>query len=117
LGIASFVIALLAGGLHIILAASVATNIASAANHPQRYGNILDSPDPVTAATLGGAFWFACVSCLSMPVCLVGLGLAIAGLVAHRGCHHVFTWIGLLGNGVVIVGILGLSLLSEVKGH
>jgi hypothetical protein len=49
---------------------------------------------------------------MSIPLCLVGLGLAIVGLVAHRSHNHVFTWMGLFGNGVVILLVLGVYFLS-----
>jgi len=40
--------------------------------------------------------------------------LAFVGLVTQRGHNHFFTWIGLLGNGVVIVGLLGLYVLGAM---
>jgi hypothetical protein len=49
-------------------------------------------------------------NCASVPLCIVGVSLAVVALVAHKDRNHLFTWMGLLGNGIVIVVILGLYL-------
>ena len=36
----------------------------------------------MAAAALGGGMALVCVNCMSVPLCLVGLGLAIVGMVA-----------------------------------
>src|SRR5262249_24544801 len=101
LGMASFVIALLVGGLDVILAVAIATGIARSQTRAGLQNEVL-----------GGGMAMYCLNCMSVPLCLVGVGLAIVGLVAHRDRNHLFTWIGLLGNGVVILGVLGLFVLT-----
>ena len=54
---------------------------------------------------------------MSVPVCLVGVGLAVVALVAHRDRNQLFSWIGLIGNGVVILGVLGVFMLGAMLGH
>jgi len=49
-----------------------------------------------------------------LPLCLVGIGLAITALVAHKDANNLFAWIGLYGNGVVILGTIGLYVLGSV---
>ena len=40
----------------------------------------------------------------------------MVGLIAHRDCNHQFTWIGLIGNGVVIFGVVGLYVVGALMG-
>jgi hypothetical protein len=120
LGIVSFIIALLVGGLDVILALVIVIGIARSGhrhadleyypvyNHPSG-GNLM-------ANVLSGGIAMICLDCMSVPLCLVGVGLAFVGLIAHRDCNHVFTWIGLMGNGVVILGVVGLYVLSALLG-
>jgi hypothetical protein len=56
------------------------------------------------------------LNCMSTPVCLVGIALPVAGLVANPDRSHRLTWIGLVVNGVVIVGILCLYLFGAAYG-
>jgi DNA-directed RNA polymerase subunit RPC12/RpoP len=106
LGIASFIIAMFVGGLDIILAFFIATNLAEAApRHPDNGHDLA-----VARNLIAGGLSMYCFNCMSIPLCLVGAGLGLVGLIAHRGQNHVFTWIGLLGNGAVIVCVVGLYL-------
>jgi hypothetical protein len=113
LGIASFLIALLVGGLDVILALVIVTGIARSAPHGRNSGDL----DELKANVIGGGIAMYCLNCMSVPLCLVGAGLAFVGLVAHRGQNHVFSWIGLFGNGVVILGVVGLYLLATMTTH
>jgi hypothetical protein len=51
---------------------------------------------------------------MSLPMCLVGVGLALVGLIAHPDSNHLFSWIGLIANGAVILGLIGLFMLTAV---
>jgi hypothetical protein len=112
LGMGSFIIALLVGGLDLILAVAIVTGIATSASGPRP-----NSADNLKAEMMAGGMAMVCLNCMSVPVCLVGLGLAIVGLIGHRDRNHLFTWIGLFGNGVVVLAILGLFVLGTVLGR
>jgi hypothetical protein len=105
LGIASFLIAMLVGGMDMMLAAVIALNIATASRQHD-----------VELQFVGGGMSLMCLNCASVPLCLVGAGLGIVGLVAQRGRNHLFTWMALLGNSVVILGVLGIYFLGAVVG-
>jgi hypothetical protein len=110
LGIASFIIAVLVGGLDIILALVIATNLANVApRHPDNGHDVA-----VAANLVAGGLSMVCLNCMSIPLCLVGVGLGLVGLITHRGQNHVFTWIGLLGNGSVILCVVGWYLFNRV---
>jgi hypothetical protein len=82
LGIASFIIALLVGGLDVLLAVVIAAGIArSSPRSPQLREDIIS-----------GGMALVCLNCMSIPLCLVGVGLALAGLIAHQNRNHHFTW-------------------------
>jgi hypothetical protein len=120
LGIASFIIALLVGGMDVLLILIVALNIASSARQaqpPYSYG--LSPGENIKANALGGALSVVCLNFMSVPVCLVGLGLGLVALIAHRERNQLFSWIGLLGNGVVILAVVGLFVLASLPwpGH
>jgi hypothetical protein len=119
LGIASFLIALLVGGLDVMLAIVIVTQIARSAKPPTQtgYGASYSSmQDRLRDNVLAGGMAMICLNCLSVPICLVGVGLGVVGLIAQRGQNHLFTWIGVLGNGVVIVGVIGLYILGTLAG-
>jgi DNA-directed RNA polymerase subunit RPC12/RpoP len=103
LGIASFLIALLVGGIDLILALVIATNIARLSRSP-------DLKILVAAQYFGGGLYMYAFNCTSIPLCLVGFGFGIVGLIAHKNHYHLFTWIGLLINGSVILFVIGLYL-------
>lgn len=107
LGIASFLIAMLVGGMDVILALVIAVNAAGSARGEAGLGH-------VAGQLVGGGLAMYCMNLMSVPLCLVGLGMALVGLVAHRGHNHLFTWLGLLGNGVVILGVVGLYVFGSV---
>jgi DNA-directed RNA polymerase subunit RPC12/RpoP len=113
LGIASFIIALLVGGLDVILAIVIATNVAKSAPRHRDYGDTTE----LKANIMAGGMSMVCLNCMSIPLCLVGAGLGLVGLIAHRDQNQLFTWIGLLGNGVVILGVVGLYLFGAMLGH
>jgi hypothetical protein len=103
LGIASFLIALLVLGMDMILGVVIAANIA---------GSRAAHGADLLAGVVAGGMGLVLLNCVSVPVCLVGLGLAVVGLVAHRAHNHLFTWLGLFGNGVVVFGLVCLFLLG-----
>jgi DNA-directed RNA polymerase subunit RPC12/RpoP len=103
LGIASFLIALLVGGLDVILAVAITAGIARSSPR---------TSDELKANVVAGGVAMVCLNYMSLPLCLVGVGLGGVGLVVHRGQNHLFTWIGLCGNGVVIFVVVGLHLIG-----
>jgi hypothetical protein len=110
LGMASFVIALVVGGLDVILAVVISVGIA-------RSGHRAVSVEALKAEVVSGSLAMVCLNCMSLPVCLVGVGLAIVGLIGHRDRNHLFTWIGLVGNGLVVATLLGLYLFGSMVGN
>jgi hypothetical protein len=110
LGIASFLIALLVVGLDILLAVVIAVGIAKSG----RGGYSPGYREDLRTNVMGGGMALLCLNCMSVPLCLVGVGMAVAGLIAHRGYNHLLTWIGLVGNGTVILGVCGLYLLGAL---
>jgi hypothetical protein len=93
LGIASFVITFLVGGTNIIFAVLIAVAI-------------IGSPSNSTERWLAIAYGMVVMAGLNgygIPLCLVSIGLSLAGLIARRDRNHFFTWIGLIGGGIVIL--------------
>jgi DNA-directed RNA polymerase subunit RPC12/RpoP len=116
LGMASFIIALLVGGLDVLLGIVIATQIATSEQTPR--GREWETPRArMKESAVAGGLAMYCLNCMSVPVCLVGVGLAVVGLVAHRGANHLFTWIGLFGNGVVILGVVGVYVFASILRH
>lgn len=103
LGIASFIIAMLIGGLDLILGFIIVLSMARAVDHQ----NLM-----FTAAS--GGMSILCLNIISIPLCLVGVGLSVVALVAHRDRNHLFSWIGLFGNGAVIFLVLSASVCGAV---
>lgn len=99
LGIASFLIAFLVGGLDVILAVVIATGIARTENRRTLENDLL-----------GGVTAMVCFNCASVPLCIVGIGLGVVALIAHPNRNHLFSWMGLMGNGIVVLtlGVLWL---------
>ncbi len=64
---------------------------------------------------VAGGFSIFFLNCLSLPLCIIGAGLGLVGLIAHRNRNHVFTWLGLSGNCLVITGVLGVFLYGEYR--
>lgn len=106
LGIASFLIATLVGGMDAILLFIVTTGIARSAHQGQS----------LEMNFLAGGVSLYCLNCASLPLCIVGVGLAVTGMVANKSSRHFFTWIGLVGNGTVILGMLGYYLFGALTG-
>jgi hypothetical protein len=104
LGISSFLIALLVGGLDVILALVIAVNVARSSGR--------SNVDHLKFQLVGGGLSMYCLNCMSLPLCLVGFGLGMVGLITQRDRNNLFSWIGLLGNGIVILGVVGLYVLS-----
>jgi hypothetical protein len=100
LGIASSIIAFVVGGLDLILGMVVVGRIAGSS---RAMGTMQDS-------VLAGGVAMYCLNCLSVPACLAGVGLSVVALVAHKDRNHLFTWIGLVFNALVIVGVVALYL-------
>jgi len=109
LGIASFLIALLIGGLDVILALVIAVNMAHSSGHKDA--------DHLSLQAAGGGLALYCLNCMSVPLCLVGFGLGLVGLITQRGCNNIFTWMGLLGNGIVILAVVGLYVVGSMLGR
>lgn len=103
LGMASFIIALVVGGLNLIVILGVTLSIA-------RSGHLSE----LKANMLGGSMAVICLNFMSVPVCLVGVGLAVVGLNAHPDRNHFFTRIGLVGNGTVVLAVIGFLILAHL---
>lgn len=101
LGIASFLIAFLVGGLDVILAVVIATGIARTENRRTLENDML-----------GGVTAMLCLNCASVPLCLVGIGLGAVALIAHPNRNHLFSWMGLMGNGIVVLTLGALWLIG-----
>jgi hypothetical protein len=107
LGIASFIIAVLVIGLDVVLGVAITVRIARSSSGESGVEDLRD-------AALSGGIAMFCLNCMNVPLCLVGVGLAVTGLIANRGCNHVFSWIGLLGNGVIILAVIGLYVFGAM---
>jgi hypothetical protein len=106
LGIASFLVALLVGGMDVILILLTAVNVASS-----RDGFELRS------LAFSGGMGFVCLNVMSIPLCLVGSGMGAVAIFTQRDKNHVFSWIGLLVNTIVIASVLGLMVASAFARH
>lgn len=105
LGIASFLIALLVGGLDLILAIVIATGVAKSA------------PSGMRTEIVGGGLALICFNFLSLPLCLVGFGMGLVALVVNRDRGQAFSWLGLFGNGVVVFGLIAFYFITQATGH
>jgi hypothetical protein len=104
---ASFVIALVIGGLDVIMAVIITGNISQSR-----------TSEDFKAQFFSGGLGMLCFNCMSLPACLAGAGLAVVGLIAHPKRNHLFTWIGLFGNGVVVLGVVGFYMFSwTIRPH
>jgi hypothetical protein len=56
--------------------------------------------------SLSDSMAIADLNCMSVPLCLIGLGLAIVGLTVHPYRRHFLTGIGFFVNFLVLVGVL-----------
>lgn len=102
LGISSFVIALLAGpGMFLLLL--IAGVMATQAPNGQI--------DEKSAAAVG----LGLMLIGGVVVSLIGVGLGIAG-VAQKGRKRVFAVLGLVFNGIIAIGVLGIMLLGLATG-
>jgi hypothetical protein len=53
---------------------------------------------------------------VSVPLCIVGFGFGLVGLIAYRrNRNHLFTWTGLCGNALVIMSVVGLHVYGAVQ--
>jgi hypothetical protein len=105
-GIASFLIAVVVGGLNAFLLLAVAVNAASSGDRIDRRIEILE-----------GGVSIATFNCISVPVCLVGVGLAVVAFTVHPRRNHGLTWFGLFVNGVVLIGVLLASLAGAARHY
>jgi hypothetical protein len=103
LGISSFVIACVVGGLDVVLGLMVVLNVAGSKGQSE-----------VGDRILGGATALVCLNCMSIPLCLAGVGLAIAALTAHKDRRHHLTYIGLFVNSGIILAVLGLYVYGSM---
>jgi DNA-directed RNA polymerase subunit RPC12/RpoP len=106
LGMASFLIAVLVGGMDVVLGLIVVLNVAGSRGERG-----------AEDSAFSGSLAMVCLNCLSIPLCLVGVGLAVMALIAHKGRNHLMTYIGLGVNAVVILGVLGLYVIGSVSRH
>jgi hypothetical protein len=101
LGLASFIIALFVAGLEVLLA------LATAITASRFRSGSVNRRDAEHGLSVVLDF-----ACLSVPVGLIGVVLAVAALVAYRDRKHVFTWIGLIINGLAILPVIGVMLFG-----
>ncbi len=101
LGIASFIIALVAGALLAMLVIAAGVMAATA-------GGGFDETAPATVA-------LGCTILLAGLGHLVGTGLGIAGVV-QRDRRKVFAVLGLVLNGLAILSIAGMLLIGIAAG-
>jgi hypothetical protein len=101
---ASFLIAVLVGGLDVILGLITVLNIAGSKGE-----------SGAKESALSGSMAIVCLNCLSVPLCLVGAGLAVMALIAHKDRNHFMTYVGLAVNALVILGVLGLFMFASVS--
>src|ERR1017187_2846705 len=85
LGIASFLIALLVGGMDVILIFVIAVNMATVRGQPLREG--------LVAQASGGGLSLYCLNCRRSPLCVVGVGLGSGVGNAHKERKHRLAWI------------------------
>jgi hypothetical protein len=75
------------------------------------------SQEELAGKVLAGGMATICLNCMSITLCLVGVGLVLVGLIAHRDSNHLFSWMGLFGNGIGTLLVVGLYLLGAMMGH
>jgi hypothetical protein len=112
LGIASFLIGLLVGALYVIVVFVFAVGMAKPSHRSNDFG---PSQNDIQNTALAGGFSLMCLGCMSLPICIVGAGLGLVGLIAHRDQNNLFSWIGLFINGVVVLGVVGLYVLARLS--
>jgi hypothetical protein len=105
LGIASFLIALLVVGLDIIVVMVIAMGVAGSRER-----------GAAQAQFLSGGMALVCLNCMSIPLCLLGGGLGLTGLIAHREQNNLFSWLGLAGNATIVLGVVGFYLFATLLG-
>src|SRR5262249_35691378 len=99
-----FLIALVVGGIELILVLIVVSNMVGA-----------KSVESLEVRFISGSVSLLCWNFLCLPACLLGAGMAVVALIGHKDRRHVFTLFGLLGNGIVILIVIGVIFLSMVK--
>lgn len=99
----SFLIAVVVGGLDVLLGFVITLNVAGSKG--------IDAKEKA----LSGALAMVCLNCMSIPVCLVGVGLGVMALIAHKDRNHSMTYIGLTVNALVILTLLGLYTLGATS--
>lgn len=107
LGMASSFIAVAMGGLVFSLAAAITGGLVHASLHEVK----------LLACISKGGIVMTCVNITCLILCGAGVGLAFAGLIASRKRSHIFSWIGVVGNVVVILGMLALDLVVATWGR
>jgi hypothetical protein len=103
LGIASFIIGTLTFGLNGIVGFISIINMVSARD-----------VDDAASSGLAGAWTMVCLLCTSIPVCLVGVGLGIAGMIAQKNSNQLFSRLGFIANGAVVAVVLMLFLVGSI---
>jgi DNA-directed RNA polymerase subunit RPC12/RpoP len=106
LGIASFLISLLVIGLDVILVIVIVFGIAGSRQQAA-----------AQAQFMSGGLALVCLNCMSIPLCLVGAGLGLVALVAHREQNNLFSWIGVVANSAVIFGVVTAYILVSILGQ
>lgn len=113
MGIASFVIAILAI-LGIILFFVIGFSVASSAigPDPQSFDPTSIGPDSPLATTF---FFLSLLFLVSVLITVVGLGLGIAGLIQRRR-RKLFAALGTALNGLIVLGVASLIVLALAVG-
>ena len=102
LGIASFLMGLLVGGMELLLAFVTALGMTGGTRQQ------------IAGSLVGGAMSMLCLAFLCVPVCLVGAGLGGVAIVAHRDRNHLFSWMGLFINGIIIAALVAVYVAATV---
>ena len=107
LGMASFIIAMLVGGMELILGLLAVAGVANSG----------PSKEEIVGSAVAGSMAMLCLTFLCLPLSLVGGGLGVVALVAHKQRNHLFTWIGVIGNGIIVLIVLGVIFISMMPAR
>ena len=108
MGILSFAIALLIAASSMLVISTWAWQMAKVLSLPKTMRASAYPDDMLGFAMLGY------MTCINVPLSIVGLGMAVVDLVWNRMNRHSLTWLALFGNGLVTPGFFALLVLKFV---